>query len=366
MSPQTQYMGRPQRRHSPVLRFILRFFLALLGLAVGIGLYIWNLLGRPAFTAVQVVDKFLPPDRPVSQEPLEPVGTNEQGEPVLSTARVRVWAPPEYPIERVAPIDANVTNILVFGVDARSPEERSARTDAMMVLSLDKRNDKIKITSLMRDLEVSIPGYEGQATKLNAAYAYGGVGLLINTINRNFKLDIQDFMMLDFWSAAGLVDQVGGIGVPVTAEELPYLNASVREYNRLTGRAAEQDVLAEAGNQTLNGAQAIAWARIRRIGSDHARTGRQRYVVSAMLEVFGRMNVMDKVATATEALGHVETNVTRAGLLKLGLGNLDTLGSTDQYKVPADGMYRTNEQNWNMILDWDRQLPALHGFIFGN
>ncbi len=345
---------------STALRVLLRIGLGILGLFLGMFLYVWNLLGRPAYTDIRIVDHFVVPTGdaglPDLQFPDEITGPG---------GRVRVWAPAEYPIESVSQIDGEITNILVFGVDARSEGETSSRSDAMMVLSLDRRNDMIKITSLMRDLEVDIPGREGQQTKLNAAYAYGGVGLMINTINRNFNLDIQRFMMFDFWSAAGLIDQVGGISIPVTQDELRYLNDGVLQYNHLTGRPADQDLVQSAGDQVLNGAQAIAWARIRRVGTDHARTGRQRYVVSTMLAKFSDMNIVDKISTVTEALGHIETNLTRTDMTALGLRNLDTLGATAEYKVPADGMYWTNESNWNMIMDRDKQLPALRQFIYG-
>ncbi|MDI9468930.1 MAG: LCP family protein [Bacillota bacterium] len=346
---------------SRALAVLLRLGLAILGLFLGVFLYIWNLLGRPAYTDIRIVEQFIVPTGEEANifDPMLPDEITGPG------GRVRVWAPPEYPIEKVPQIDNEVTNILVFGVDARSEGETSSRSDAMMVLSLDRRNDVIKITSLMRDLEVDIPGREGQQTKLNAAYSYGGVGLMINTINRNFNLDIQRFMMFDFWSSAGLIDQVGGISVPVTEAELTHLNVGVRHYNELSGRPAEQDVIPSAGNQVLNGVQATAWARIRYIGTDHARTGRQRYIVSEMLAKFAAMNMVDKISTVTEALGHFETNLTRADLTSLALRNLDTLGATSEYKVPADGMYWTNESNWNMIMDRDKQLPALRQFIYG-
>ncbi|MDI9498026.1 MAG: LCP family protein [Bacillota bacterium] len=344
---------------STALRVLLRIGLAILGLLLGMFLYVWNLLGRPAYTDIRIVDRFIVPTGDAALDLEFPDEFTGPG------GRVRVWAPAEYPIEEVKQIDSEVTNILVFGVDARSEGESSSRSDSMMVLSLDRRNDMIKITSLMRDLEVDIPGREGQQTKLNAAYAIGGVGLMINTINRNFNLDIQRFMMFDFWSAAGLIDQVGGISVPVTDAELPYLNEGVQHYNHLTGRPEGQDLLPGAGDQVLNGAQTIAWARIRRIGTDHARTGRQRYVVSAMLAKFADMNMVDKISTVSEALGHIETNLTRGDMTTLGLRNLDTLGATAEYKVPADGMYWTNESNWNMIMDRDQQLPALRQFIYG-
>ena len=109
---------------------------------------------------------------------------------------VALYIHKDFPIESVAKIDPLIDNILVIGVDSRG--EKTARTDTMMLMSVDRRHNAIKLTSLMRDIEVELPGREGAHDKLNAAYSWGGIGLLINTINQNFNLDVQHFMMVDF------------------------------------------------------------------------------------------------------------------------------------------------------------------------
>ena len=109
-----------------------------------------------------------------------------------------------------------VINIAVFGVDSRS-DEVAGRSDAMMIVSVDMKHGKIKAVSLMRDSLVDIPGYGKY--KLNGAYARGGVQLAIKTINRNFKMNITDYVSLNFNQLAGIVDALGGVEVEITEAE---------------------------------------------------------------------------------------------------------------------------------------------------
>ncbi|MDD2213654.1 MAG: LCP family protein [Oscillospiraceae bacterium] len=341
--------------------YLLRVFLVILGLFLGFSGYIWNMLGKPGFVSVPVISG----DETVSGDDGTDSGTDlTVGDVEGDGGVVKVYAPSDYPIQAVDQMDSQVTNILIFGVDSRGEDDTTSRSDSMMVMSLNRKTKSVKLTSLMRDTQVTISGYEDEATKLNAAYAYGGVGLMINTINQNYQLDIQKFMMFDFWSAADLIDQVGGIELDITEEELPYVNDNMVEVNRISGLADDDGALAAAGTQTVTGKQAIAWARIRSIGNDQGRTARQRTVVIKMLEKFSAQSLPEKLSTVNEGLGHIETNLTQADMLSLGLKNINLLGNFEQMRIPEDGYYQTNEDNWNMIVDWDSELPRLHDFIF--
>ena len=125
----------------------------------------------------------------------------------------RVYVDPNHPIIKVDQIDPDVENILVFGVDSRGTDDYRCRSDAMIVVSTNKKENTVKLISLMRDTGVYIGDTDETASstpdKLTHAYAYGGVGLMINTINRNFGLDIQRFVMLDFNSSADIIDLCG-------------------------------------------------------------------------------------------------------------------------------------------------------------
>lgn len=370
-SPEPAY--RPRRRPSRFQRFLTRLLLAILGFSVGVIAFGWNLLGQAGFSKIPIIDNVIGkpnPDYNGDSDGEEP-GVSDGGDGTLDPDAqighggvISVYAPEGFPIKKVSQKDPNVLNIIVFGIDSLKQDAISGNSDAMIVMTLNKHTNSIKLTSLLRDTEVSIPGYEGQATKLNSAYARGGVGLMINTINQNFDLDIQSFMMFDLWSASDLIDQLGGVRIPVTDEEVKYVNSGVAQFNSISGQPREDGFITAGGEQLLNGKQATAWARIRAIGFDYARTSRQRYVIQALLERFGEQDIFTKMSTASTALSSIETNIDRFSMIGVGTKYMDTLNSIEQFRAPEDGLFTTNTNNWNMIVDWEQQIPRLHDFIY--
>lgn len=342
-----------RKKASGVGRFLIRLLLLAAGLCIGLtaSVYLW--LAKTHYTPVNIVAG----GAGVSvSAPAAGAARNEIG-------RIPVYVHPDFPIEKVGKKDWQVDNYLIIGIDSRG--EEIARTDTMMVLSVDRRHGAIKLTSLMRDIEAELPGREGERDKLNAAYAFGGVGLLINTVNSLFDLDIQMFMQVDFWSATKIVDTMGGIAIPVSAEEVSAVNDVMGEMNSLMGLDPDADLLTEAGEQQLNGRQTIAWARVRAVGSDHARTGRQRYVVTAILRKFSQLSLPRKLKAATAVLEEMQTNMRPIHLMQMGFGAMFAMRRMMDYKVPADeSMYTTDASNWNIVINRALQVPALHQFIY--
>ena len=130
---------------------------------------------------------------------------------------------------------SEIKNIALFGIDA--PKGKAGRSDAIMILTIDNKNDKLKLTSIMRDSYVDVPGHG--KTKITHAYAYGGPELAIKTLNQNFKLNIEDFMAVNFTSLPEIIDKLGGVQINITKEEIKHIPG-----------------ITHAGKQTLNGAQA--------------------------------------------------------------------------------------------------------------
>ncbi len=353
--------GTRGRRSGRAGRVLIRIAAALLGMVVGFGVYTWYLLGKPLFTDIPIIRPRDGTAVPIDHYTIPTSNTDGAwGE----GGRVRVYVHPDFPIEQVERIDSKVENILVFGVDARSPEEMISRADSLIVLTIDSRENCIKLTSIMRDTEVDLAG-RSDNEKINAAYALGGVGLLINTINQNFGLDIQGFAMFDFYSATELIDIVGGMEIDVQAEEIENLNEILDEMHALFHSEEPAPYVTSSGPQKLNGMQTIAWARIRKVGSDHARTGRQRQVMMNLIALFKEAGLPKKISFLDESLGHFETNLGRSDMMRIGLDAMQSLSEMREYKVPADGMYQTDPENWNMRINWDLQLPALHEFLWG-
>ena len=170
-----------------------------------------------------------------------------------------------------------VINIALFGIDTREADGNTGRSDAMIVLSIDKEHKKIKLTSLARDTRVEVEGYGYE--KLCHAYAYGGAELAIQTINRSFGLDIQDYVTVNFEQLAGIIDALGGVVINVDQDEADVMNSGYI--------AKPEDRITQTGDIRLNGAQAVAYSRNRYTGSDVDRQNRQREVLMALYDEVG-------------------------------------------------------------------------------
>lgn len=176
-----------------------------------------------------------------------------------------------------------VTNILLIGNDSRLNGE-DGRSDAMILVSISKKTGKVLMTSVLRDVYVEIPGYG--SNRLNAAYAYGGAELLMKTIEKNFDIPVNRYVLVNFEAFANVVDAVGGVDLELTAEEVMWVNAYLNEYNELTGHEFGYNYLqqTDGGLIHLNGPQALAYSRNRYIGMDFGRTERQRKVMEKIIE----------------------------------------------------------------------------------
>ena len=346
-------------------QIFLRFICAILGLAIGCTLYIYKVLGGFKYVVTPIVS-----EQEYDTLELTSDGSLTGGDVDSSWAdggHTRVYVDPAHPIIEVKQKDKNVENILVFGVDSRGSDDYRCRSDAMMIVSINKKEDTIKLVSLMRDTGVYIGDTKDTQSssldKLTHAYSYGGVGLMINTINLNFDLDIQRFVMLDFGSAADVIDLVGGVDIDVSADEVKYANYVITEMNTLVKDPAP--LLTTGGTQTLSGVQAIGWSRIRYLDSDFVRTSRQRTVATALIAKVSQMNYLEQMALVEDSTGMFETNMQTLDLARVGLDGMGGAHNIEEYRVPEDNLYTVQDNPWMMIVDMDTQVERLHDFIWG-
>lgn len=353
---------KPTSFKKKVIKALCYMLVAVLGLTTGGAVYLFQLMGKVGYSPISIVNNqdYTPLD--LGSLDNEEVSVGDTSSSWADGGHTKVYVDERFPIKQVDQKDKDIENILVFGIDARGTDDVKARADAVLIVSLDNRTKSIKLISLMRDCGVTIEG-RSQTDKLTHSYAYGGVGLLINTINENFNLDIQRFVMLDFSSSTSLIDLVGGIEIDVQPQEVKYANQSINEQNMLLGSSVA--LLDHSGYQTLNGTQAIAWSRIRYADSDFVRTSRQRTVASALMKKLASQNVLKQLAFLESSAGMFETNMTQADLLRVGTASLSLVGQIVEYRIPDDGLYTVQENPWMMIIDWEAQLPKLQEYIWG-
>lgn len=255
--------------------------------------------------------------------------------------------------------DPNQTNILLIGIDARNADEDS-RSDTMMLVTIDNTNGQIKLTSFLRDSYVEIAG-KNWNEKLNAAYFRGGVQMLVDTLELNFKVDIPYYMLVNFEIFTTIVDELGGINVDVTQRESDYV-ATSKKPNIPVEIPAGEDIL-------LNGEQALWYARIRKLDSDFMRTQRQRKVITAMVDKALTKDLGELISLAETVAPLVKTNLTSDEILDLGMGALkDQAFAYDivQHQVPEDGTWSSrniSNVGSSLVMDMDKNIELLHSFL---
>lgn len=233
--------------------------------------------------------------------------------------------------------DSKVLNILMIGTDNRSTSEQGL-SDSMILLSVNKEAKSIVTTSLLRDIYLSIPGYKNN--RLNVAYAIGGANLLIQTIENNFKINIDKYAAVDFYSFIGIVDAIGGIELEITEEELPYVNACINDLNGLL-KEEDSDLLTKAGLQKLNGKQVLSYARVRNVGTDFGRTSRQRTVLEVVYNKVKTMNMTQLNDLLDLLLPQITTNFSEKEIFRQLLSLPDYVKyNIDSLSIPIKGTYQ--------------------------
>lgn len=249
--------------------------------------------------------------------------------------------------------EEGVKNILLIGNDSRT-EDESGRSDAMILVSISSRTNTIHMTSLLRDIYVDIPGHDGN--RLNAAYAYGGPELLMETLEENFDIEVNRYMLVNFQAFANLVDAVGGVDLEVTNEEVQYINGYLVEYNQLQGNPEGTDYLdtSLSGTIHLNGPQALAYCRNRYIGTDFARTERQRKVLAAAIKSAPLALVTNGGELIDGVMSNITTNLTKSELNGLML-QAPAMLTYDMISgsIPLEGTYSNANIRGMAVLEVD-------------
>lgn len=254
--------------------------------------------------------------------------------------------------------DANIDNILLIGTDRTSTGE-NGRSDSMILVTLNYDTGNIHLTSLMRAIYVCIPKSTGDVWgMLNASYSWGGPKLLIDTVELNFRIDIDHYVVVDFEAFKKAVDILGGVDIDLTAGEAGYINSVGREN-------------LNSGLQHLNGKQALIYARIRLIDNDFVRTSRQRTVIQELMKKATNATVSEIMEVASEILPLVNTNLTNTEILSYAFKALPMLKNPiTERMIPFEnesgktytGMMYVNGMEMYKI-DFESTIKELHEFM---
>ena len=268
-------------------------------------------------------------------------------------------------------------NVLLLGTDERKLGD-SARTDAVMICSINTTTGEVKLTSIMRDLGVTfndIGEYNG-TYGINAANFFGGPKLAIRTVNQLFGMNIQNYVMVNFFGFGKIAQALGGVEVNLSKEEMDIINEDIREQYKMAYLAGITDFDTEQVEVTnygenihLNGNQTLAYARIRHLdGGDYMRTTRQQTVLSKLLGKAKKLNALEMVQLANEFFPWVKTNMQLEDILNVayvvianGMTDLET------FRLPVQGTYKEEVRNEKSLLwdcDFATNATKLYDFIY--
>lgn len=255
--------------------------------------------------------------------------------------------------------DDSVINILLVGADKRESWSEAGRSDSVMIATMDLKHKRLKVTSLMRDMYVEIPGY--QNNRFNAAYSFGGTKLLYQTIARNFNIRLDGYVIVDFQAFKAVINHIGGVEITLTDAEQEYL---VKKYQNKKGTVAQ----VQKGTNILDGSQALAYTRIRQDAQgDFGRTKRQRNVLQAIFTKVKTMSYNKVLDLASLVMEDVTTDLTNEEIMDY-VAKVVFMGTTqiDQLRIPLDNTY-TQDRIRNMAVllpDFSINSQALYEFIY--
>lgn len=330
----------------------------LLGLAIGVvGFLIWykNQL-------LSVIDYETTPSEQVTVP-------NENGE-IVRLEELRT--PTVY-----EPIDTedDIHNFLLIGIDSRSRNYNESGTgglsDVTMIMSVNSDTGTIRLVSIARDCYVHVPGYS-YPMKINAAMSRGGPDVLCATVEDTLRINIDGWAYVNFYHMAEIIDAVGGVYCDVSSSELNSeggLNWNLAEVNNLMGLPSSQDAVTNTGYIWLNGRQAVAYARIRKIDSDYRRSERQVEVLRSLMDQFISLSVAGKAAALPEILGAITTNISQSEIEDYAFNFLPNVSniSIEYMQLPIEGCFYSGMygDEWSIRPNWNAMIPYVQEFFYG-
>ena len=258
----------------------------------------------------------------------------------------------------------DVYNILLIGQDAREGEGMQ-RADTIILCTINKKTHTVTLTSIMRDMYVNIPGYGGN--RVNAAFAFGGIDLLDQTIEENLGIKIDGNALVDLGGFMEAMTAVGNLDIELTAEEAAYLN----EHPELgtTDEVAVETWNLHEGVNNMTPGQVLGYSRIRYVGnSDWDRTNRQRFVINAVIDKIKHGHLLKGFKVLDGVCPHIVTDMTTKNMLKAGFAYIRCSGGgMNSFYLPAEGTYQATYVDGMAVLlpDIEANKQVLQQYMKG-
>ena len=317
-----------------VLNTFLAIILALMLCVTALAHNLMNKMNRVDYTQTEENSSVFPTESQLSAKPEVPTESAISTEPAMPTEQK----------ENLIGAEKDIINIMLIGQDRREGEGR-ARSDTMILLTINKNTKSVTMTSFLRDLYVEIPGYG--SNRLNASYAFGGMELLGKTMEHNFGIYVDGNVEVDFSQFAKIVDLVGGVNITLRSDEAWLINSEL-------GTSLTE------GKQHLNGNQALSYARIRMLDADgdFSRTQRQRTLINAIVQQVKDNGIVKLLGIVEDVLPMVTTDMSNTEILGYATALLPMITGVNitNQRIPADGAYSYASVNGMSVLKADMEV----------
>ena len=254
-------------------------------------------------------------------------------------------------------------NIALFAIDSRSNEDygEGNRSDGIIIASINNSTKEVKLASVYRDTYVQIEGHG--LDKITHAYSYGEAPLAISTLNTNLDLNIKEFVTVNFDAVAEAINELGGVTITVDSQEVNYINQYIKETSKVTGISTNQ--LSAPGTLTLDGVQAVAYARIRYTeGGDYKRAERMRTVVEATFDKLKTKSLTEINSFVDNILPKIYTNISTNDMIAM-IPDLTKYKVSDSIGWPYETRGITMNAWYGIPITLESNVTRLHQELFG-
>lgn len=323
MPKESSHTPKPKKKKSKKKIIVLSVVLAVAVIITAVGVaacsVVSNYMNRIGRTDSDNIDTVPPEEEVFEFEGFDtvPDGMDENDLP----DDVRVLQPDDIEWSDIKALnDDELINILLIGNDYIEGKYYR-HSDSIILCSINPNLGRIVIISFMRDMYVQIPGYSDNI--LNAAFYFGGIPLLEETITKNFGVSIDGSVEVGLDQFMNVIDTVGGVDIYITDEEATAIGS------------------ATSGTIHMDGKLAKKYASLRRIDNDFSRTERQRKILSAIYTKAKTQSLPQLLDLADKLLPSLITNMSNTDLLRLIIKCYPLIGSADleQYRLPPNGGY---------------------------
>ncbi len=325
------------------LKILLIIFCILLALLLGCGIYVWanyeKITGDLGFDPNNITEA---DDEDLGDYPEVTYRGGEVSELLKSQGTI---------------------DILLIGVDNRNVTKFTGLSDVIMYLRIDTNSGRLKLASIMRDTLVPIEGHD--YNKVNTAFNYGGIDLTKKTLKTNFGLIPDYYIVVNFYGMEDIIDALDGVDIELSDAEVTHMNGSILEINE-HDPGHSVSLVEDSGMQHLNGRQAVAYMRIRKVGSDVARIERQQKVLSQLFSKSKDIGIGQLPGLINTVTSYVRTDIKPATkmldiastILELNTSEIEKFRYPDEYEY---GSYKSKDIV--QPKDFETEIKKLHEFL---